>query len=236
MDMESLGDLVESVATELRDDDTSVPADPDIEVEVEGDELLDSDQHYVFASKIRFAWQKDDQEILDRIQAAAEKVFNDLFSDAISVIDGLYRAMRVPRINPTTGAVLKDAQNRPVWQLDPDTGRPIETLSQLSGQDLDEAIFALEGVLLVVAPEINRLRLDALYAQNASKDVHDDFWPASGTDASRQTKANTGSREARWQAYFRYYCFSTANSFLKELQQFVRRIDSIRYRQINSQL
>lgn len=224
--------LAESVAGELRGD-ISVSADSDIEVEVEGDEPLDSDQHYVFASKMRFAWKTDDQEILDRIQAASDLVFRDLFASAIDAIDNLYRAMRIPRINSTTGQELKDSQDRPVWQLD-DTGRPIETLTQLTGQDLDDAILTLSGVLLVAAPKINRLRLDALYAQNAAKDVHDDFWPSSGTDAGRQAKANIGSREARWTAYFRYYLFSTSNCFQQEVKAFVRRIESIRYRQVNN--
>jgi hypothetical protein len=230
--MSNLGDLAESVAVELRTGESMPPMpsdDPEVESEemLDEDDRLDSERGYVFSNKIRFSWKTDDQEILDRIRKAADLVFQDLFAEAIGIIDHFYLSMRVPLGNGPDG--------RPVWQLDEVTNKPVERIDQLTGQDIDQAILDLERVLLTITPQVNQLRLEALMAQNSAKDSFDDAWPASGIAGERQSRANTKSRTERWHGFFRYYVYSTANTFYQEVKQFSRKLENIRYRQIQSQ-
>lgn len=230
--MSNLGDLAESVAVELRLGESLPPSptdDPVIEGEagLDEDDQLDAERGYVFANKIRFARSTDDQEILNRIRRAADQVFQELFGEAIEIIDDFYLSMRVPLGTGPDG--------RPIWQLDEVTHRPVERIDQLTGQDIDQAILNLERILLTITPQVNQLRLEALMAQNSAKDAFDDGWPASGIDRDRTSRANIVSRTERWHGFFRYYIYSTANSFFQEIKQFTRKLENIRYRQMQTQ-
>ena len=231
--MSNLGDLAESVAAELTAAESMPPQpsdDPVIESEqvLEDDEQLDAERGYVFSNKIRFAWKSDDQEILDRIRHAADQVFQQLFAEVIEIIDQFYLSMRVP-LGP-------GPDGRMMWKLDEVTGRPEERIDQLTGQDIDQAILNLERILLTITPQVNQLRLEALMAQNSAKDSFDDAWPASGIAGDRTARANTQSRTERWHGFFRYYVYSTANTFYQEIKQFTRKLENIRYRQMQSQV
>ena len=227
--MDSLGDLAESVVSEMRMGEP-VPAPPSDDFTdgvLEDDDQLDSERGYVFANKARFSWKNDDQEVLDRIRKAADEIFQDLFGEAIGIIDQFYRAMRVPLGTGPDG--------RPQWQLDEVTGRPLERIDQLTGQDIDQAIIDLERILLSVTPQVNDLRLEALMAQNTAKDAFDDAWPVSGLAGDRAARANRQSRAERWHGFFRYYLYSTANTFYQECKSFSRKLENVRYRQMRDQ-
>lgn len=231
--MSNLGDLAESVVSEIRMGESmpSMPSDDPVlegEASLDDDDQLDAERGYVFSNKIRFSWKTDDQEILNRIRRAADQVFQELFGEAIGIIDEFYRAMRVPLGSGPDG--------RPVWQMDEITNRPLERIDQLTGQDIDQAILDLERVLLSVTPQVNQLRLEALMAQNSAKDAFDESWPSSGIAGDRSARANLQSRSERWHGFFRYYLYSTANSFYQEIKQFSRKLENIRYRQMQTQV
>lgn len=230
--MSNLGDLAESVAAELSTGESMPPApadDPMIENEelLDEDDQLDSERGYVFSNNVRFSWKSDDQEILNRIRKAADQVFQDLFAEAIGIIDQFYLRMRVPLGTGPDG--------RTIWELDEATNKPVERIDQLTGQDIDQTLLDLERILLTITPQVNQLRLEALMAQNSAKDAFDDAWPASGIAGERQSRANTKSRQERWFGFFRYYIYSTANTFYQEVKQFSRKLENIRYRQMQSQ-
>lgn len=225
------GDLAESVADDLSVE-SSMPDEPEDDLMPEGDEPLDSEQPYVFASKIRFALKTDDAEILRRCRRAADSVFQKLFADAIVTIDNLYLAMRVPQRDPNSGRILTDSGGRTVWETD-ETGNPVEDIHRVSGADLDNIILKLEYQTLCIIRQVTNLRLEALQAQTISKDSFDDAWaPTRGTETTRKSAASAGSREDRWFSFYRYYIYATANAFLSEIRLFTRRLDSIRYRSL----
>lgn len=206
---------------------TSPPAtDPTLDTPPDPDDSLDSDRGYIFSNRVRFAWKHDDEELLIRIRKSADHLFSELFADAVDTIDRLYGDMRVPR------AVGPDG--RTIWETDAQ-GRPVERLDQLTGQSMDQAILDLERIVLTITPQVNQLRLEALFAQNAAKDAFDDAFPPSGLADDRTARANRSSREDRWSAYWRYYIYSTANVFYQECKQFIRRLENVRYRQMQTQ-
>jgi len=215
----SPGDLAEKVATEFVAEATSVVDDvvpPTVE------DLRRP------LSKIRFSWTNEDRDILDRLRIAAEVLFGQMFAGAIDIIDTFYARMRVPLGTGPDG--------RMHWQVDED-GRMVEDFSQLTGQDLRETIVGLQRVLLEVTPEVSKLMLEAIMAHTIAKDSFDEGWfsVVDGTQGDRTAKGNQLSRQDRWHALFRLYLYETANSFLKELNAFIRRLENIDYRQSREQ-
>lgn len=221
--MTILGDLAEKVATEMGAEFIAPLNEP-----LPQDELA-AERTSIF-TKIRFAWGPQDKAILDRIRAAADAVFIELFADIITAIDQFYASMRVPEVNEH-GIVRIGPDGRTVWKLD-ERGRPIEDISQLTGQDVDKAILDLQRLLLEVAPQVDLLMREAVYAHHAARDAHDDAWfgVVEGTQGDRTARSNRESRIERYHAYFRMCLHSSADSFLKEVNAFLKRLDNISYR------
>lgn len=219
-----VGDLAERAASGL-DADMGIPVGdglpPDV-MTIEGKGLL---------SKIRFAWRPADRSIQDRMRAAADAVFLELFADAIVIIDEFYGQLRVPEVNPN-GIVVVGSDGRPRWCRDEVTGKPIEKITQLTGQDFDQAILSLQRVLLEVSPQVNALMLEAIYAYHTAKDAHDDAWfgMVEGTQGDRSAHSNRESRQDRYHAHFRYHVYMTAKCFLDEITALVKRLESLSFR------
>ncbi len=215
-----LGDMAARVASEL-----SVEADASLaEGAALSDPLADEKSHIL--TKIRFAWRPTDQEILQRIRAASDATFLELFAEAITVIDDFYATMRVPEAQGPDG--------RPLWKIDEQTGRPAEDLSQLTGQDVDKAILDLQRILMSVSTEVNHLMLEAVAAHHIAKDIYDDSWGSviEGTQGDRTARSNRAARVDRWHAHFRFCLYSTAKTFLDEINAFLKRLDNIAYREM----
>jgi hypothetical protein len=228
----SLSELAEKAATEMV-----------LDIEEPLRSAGDNDQGEVMTieknsilSKIRFAWRPADKQILERIHAAAEALFLELYADAITTIDEFYASLRVPQVTDS-GVTIIGSNGRPVWVIDEATGRPMEDISQLTGQDIDEAILRLQRVLLEVVPQVNELMLEALAAYHIAKDSYDDAWfgMVEGTQGDRTAHSNRQSRVDKWHSYFRHYVFSQSKVFLDEINALLRRLDNIAYRQQRSQ-
>jgi len=223
-----LGDLAEKVVSEMGDEFVA-PIDEQLPQDVLAQERIG-----IF-TKIRFAWGAQDKAILDRVSAAANSVFFELYGDVIAVIDDFYASMRVPDVTEH-GTTRIDSSGRIVWKLD-EHDHPVEDISQLTGQDIETAILRLQRLMLEIAPRIDELMREAVYAHHVSRDTHDDAWFSSieGTQGDRTARSNQASRIDRYHAYFRYCLYSAADSFHKEVQQFIRRLENVRYRQTRSQ-
>lgn len=181
-------------------------------------------------TKIRFSWRPEDRAILERIRASAESMFAEAFEAAISAIDHFYLQLRVPRHRD--GIVLMGADGRPVWETE--NGRPVERWDQLTGQDVEYTLANLERVKLAVAPRVNQLLLEAMWAKNVSADIHDEAYTKVMEDTvpGRTARANKESREDRYHAFFRFYLYSTAKTFLDEIDNFMKLLTNIRYWQV----
>jgi len=220
--MTALGDLAEKVAAEF---EAAVTAPLAEAVPVPSADEMKAN---IF-TRIRFSWRSEDRQILERIRAAADAMFAELFAEAIVVIDEFYARMRVP-----TGKL--DANRRMTWEFGPD-GKPIESIDQLTGQDIRQTVFKLERVLLEVTPQVTGLMMEAIMAHNIAKDAADDAWfgVVEGTQGDRTARANRESRLDRWHAFFKLYLYESGSSFLKEINAFVRRLENLDYRQTQAQ-
>lgn len=225
-----LGDLAERVAQKL-DTDVSAPVQ---EATAIAEEAVLQDDNKLF-SKIRFSWKPEDRAILERIRMSADAMFEEAFTAAIEALDWFYLQLRVPKTD-NNGANLRDAEGRIVWETD-DFGRPIESWKQMTGDDIEKTLVDLERIRLVVAPQVNQLFLEALMARHIAQDTHDESWLSmfEGTVQDKTSKANRESRVDRYHAYFRFYTYSVAKTFLDEITQFQRTLENVRRWQVNSQ-
>jgi len=228
--MSQLGDLASMVATQLVTE-TVAPVE---EAAAIAEEAALQAENSLF-TKISFSWRPEDRVILERIQVAADAMFEEAFAVTIAIIDNFYAQLRVPRLD-NNGMVVKDASGRTVWQEDPLTHKPIERWSQLTGQDIEMTLASLQRVKFTLVPEVNKLHLEALYARHLSTDASDEGWfSVMGTQGDRSARASRDSRVQRYHAFFRYTLYSTAKTFLDEVNAFEKILTNIRYWQIRSQ-
>lgn len=186
-------------------------------------------------SKLKFEWRDSDKMILDQIRTAADAAFMEAFRDSIAVMDRLYESVRVPEHN-AHGVVTLDANGRTVWQTD-SNGKYLEDWDNLTGQDIEQCLFDISRIRLYVAPQVNELLMEAMFAKRIHTDQHDDAYiaPVQGTVADRTAIANRKSREDNYQAFYRYWMWSQADTFLKELWNVQRMLERMRDWGVRSQ-
>ena len=234
MGTKPFSDLAESVSVQFTDEVFAPLTD---NVLNEG-EVLDSDERNSLFSKIRFSWRAEDRAILDRIKISANDLVEETFGEAIATIDRLYEQLRVPETKKygDSEVVLRDSTGRVVWPRN-EAGKIIEQWDQLTGQDIEMTIADLLRLKLLIAPEVNHLLNDAIYAKHVAADAYDDAWGTvvQGTQGDRTAKANRASKVDRYHAHFRYVLYSTANTLMREVVVFISRLGDIREWQIRSQ-
>ncbi|WP_267716685.1 hypothetical protein [Streptomyces sp. CoH17] len=189
-------------------------------------EVKKSEYSYLF-EKISYEWRPEDKNALVQLRAAASKLIGDLFGSAIDVIDEVYKQARVPATNEH-GATLRDSEGRIVWKTG-GSGLALEDWSQVTGQDLEKALWDLQQVKLVSAQRVSELFLEAVFA----KHTYNDFWHEAfeavmdGTQGQRSARANREAKKDKYAAYFRYYLWHRADSFQREITSIMRILERI---------
>ena len=161
--------------------------------------------------KIEFSWKEQDKNAIVQLRAAAEVVFEDLFSTSVAALDKFYSSIRV--YDP----------DRPGRYLKTETGAYVEDWSQLSGQDLIKAIFDLQREKVFISQKLSNLFLEASFAKQISTDVYYDAYRKlmEGTVGDRTAYANQQSKVDRYAAFFRYWIWHSASAFQKEIDRTV---------------
>jgi len=228
------GDLAAQVADRLQREHTEeILASGEVSVDNE-DPMVREARRSIF-SKIEFRWRASDEKILAQIRAGVDVLFKDMYSEMTAIVDRFYAQMRVPEINSETGVVIKDSRGRVIWQKDPRTGGYVEDWGQLTGQDIEEALFSITRLRLNLAPRVNDLLNEAVFAKHIADDSHYDAYTklVEGTVKDRDAYASQHSRTDKYHAFFRYYLWSHADAFLKELTNFTRVLERVRYWRID---
>lgn len=186
-------------------------------------------------SKIKFEWRDSDRMILDQIRAAANRGFLEAFHDCIDVLDRFYESVRVPEVN-AEGIIKLDPDGRPIWQKD-EHDRYLEDWDNLTGQDIERCLFDLARIRLYVAPQVNDLLMEAMFAKRIQTDIHDDAYlgPVEGTVADRTAKANRKARQDSYHAFYRFWLWKQGDTFLQELTNTQKMLEKLRDWGIRSQ-
>lgn len=207
-------DLAAQVAEELKQAHENSIEDPEKFLD-EKDELEFEARRSIFR-KIQYSWHNSDGLILEQIKSGANAQFVEEFDKAIEIIDSFYMELRVP-----TGQIGLDG--RMIWQLDPETKKPIEDWSQITGQDIDKTLLDLQKLKFTLSQKVNTLLLEAVYAKYVYGDKHDDTFlkVVDGTQLDKGAKANQSARTDKYHAFFRYWLFRSSDVFLKEIDSFM---------------
>ena len=226
---EPLGDLAERLAERLTTDSSA----PVQEAAAITEEAALQDANNIF-TKVRFSWRPEDRAALEQIRMSADGVFEEAFSVAIALIDDFYTSLRIPE--QRNGVVVRGADGRIVWKKN-ESGQPLEDWTQITGQDVEHTLANLARLKMEVAPQVNQLMLEALYARTVASDVYDDEWVGIMEDTipGRTARSNRASRTDRYHAYFRFYIYSVAKTFLDEILNFEKLLTNVRYWQVRTQ-
>lgn len=231
-----VGDLATGVAADLQDQHLDALLASGEPVVDEEEPMRAEARRSVFA-KIEFKWRSSDAQILDQIRAAVDRVFKELFDEAIVAVDVLYEEMRIPETQVIDGerVVLRDGSGRVIWQKD-SRGNEVEDWGQMTGQDLEQCLADISRIRLALAPQLNDLLLEAVFAKHIADDAYSDAYAGllDGTIPDRNAYASRTSRQDKYHAFFRYYLYSHAEAFMKELNNFARVLDRILYFRINA--
>ncbi|HEY6021179.1 MAG TPA: hypothetical protein VIY48_15120 [Candidatus Paceibacterota bacterium] len=167
--------------------------------------------------KIEFSWREEDKNAIKQLRAAAESVFESLFSGSIAALDRFYSSIRV--YDP----------DRPGRFQRTETGAYVEDWSQLSGQDLIKAIFDLQREKVYISQQLSNLFLEASFAKQVSTDVYYEAYRKlmEGTVGDRTAYANQQSKVDRYAAFFRYWIWHSASAFQKEIDGTVRVLEKM---------
>ena len=167
--------------------------------------------------KIEFHWREEDKNAITQLRAAGEVVFEDLFAGSIAALDRFYSSIRV------------HDPNRPGRYLKTDAGAYVEDWSQLSGQDLIQAIFDLQREKVYISQKISNLFLEASFAKQISTDVYYEAYKKlmEGTVGDRTAYANQQSKVDRYAAFFRYWIWHSASAFQREIDGTMRVLEKM---------
>ena len=168
--------------------------------------------------KIEFSWKEEDKHAIVQLRAASTVVFEDLFADSIGALDRFYNSIRV-----------KDP-DRPGRYLKSEDGRRfVEDWSQLSGQDLIQAIFDLQREKVFISQKLSNLFLEASFAKQVSTDVYYEAYRRlmEGTVGDRTAYANQQSKVDRYAAFFRYWIWHSASAFQARIDESIRTLEKM---------
>jgi hypothetical protein len=179
-----------------------------------------------------FHWRPADKQMLDQIRLSAKLTMGELYEVAQRIIDEFYAQMRVPVIDGNGMAVL-DSDRRQVFERDR-FGNYVENIDQITGQDIEKAILDLQRVRCVVASLHAQLLSEAILARNLYEDKHSEGYESlvEGTQGDRNAKASRVSRQEKYKAYFHWNLYNASNSFLVEINSFVRLLDRMVERRV----
>lgn len=225
--MPRVGDLAAQVALQLQDEHLAVVERG--EAVVDEEEPMRAETRKALFSKIEFKWRASDHQILEQIKAASDRVFKDLYDEAITAMDVFYASLRVAEVNEH-GVVLRDSGGRMLWQKD-SRGQEIEDWGRLTGDDLEKCLFDLTRLKLALAPQLNELLLEAVFAKHIADDAHQDGYAEllDGTIGDRNSYASRKGRQDKYHAFFRYWLYLQAHTFMSEMTNFCRVLERIRY-------
>ena len=89
----------------------------------------------------------------------------------------------------------------------------------------------LSRVKLEIAPKVNELLLEAVFAKHIHDDQFQDAYSelVEETIPGRNAYAARKTRQDKYHAFFCYYLWSSSKTFLDEINNFCRVLEKVRY-------
>lgn len=231
--MTRVGDLAAQAADQLMTEHVKA-IDADGEEELGDEEVMIRELKKNLFSKIQFRWRSEDEKILEQIRAGVDELFAEMYEESFYIIDEFYGQMRIPV--QVDGLVQTDRDGRVIWKRD-QRGREVEDLDQLTGQDIEKTLLDITRLKLLLTPQANDLLLEAIFAKHVFDEMYHQAYESvmDGTIKDREAHASRQSRVDKYHAFFRFYLYSHAEVFLKEVNNFARVLERIRFWRTDAQ-
>ncbi len=223
--MRSPGDFAEEVAQEFLAKHEDVLTEDETLIDQEGPLVVES-KHALF-KKVDFRWRPSDRRFLETVRASVDATFAKIYAPAFAVIDEFYSAARVQELTEH-GVALFDEQGRPVWKKK--DGKIVEDWSQITGQDIEQALFHLQRHKISIADQQSQLLQEAILAKHAEDDIRNAAWEAiiDGTNVDKNAKASRVSLNDKYHAFWRYSLYLRSQTFTNEVSNFMRLLERLR--------
>jgi hypothetical protein len=185
-------------------------------------------RHRLVQNKVKPDWKQDDRLVIDQLKSAAEMVVADLYGASFQLLDEIYTSVRTARVNKH-GQVITDKDGRPVWERNPD-GTYVEDWKSLDGYDIERTLLKLQELKIVTSQRVQELFLETAYARYVYQDEYHAAFesPVQGTNPQREAVANRKARDDRYNYLYRYWIYSNAQVFEREIKEVARLFERIR--------
>lgn len=171
--------------------------------------LIDDDVEdlkYYAKRKLVVDWDKEDGEAIEEIRNFAETVYLDMFGDILLLIEELYDKT--------------------------DKG---ENWGLLTTKHMESYLLKLSKLKVETSTQINRVKLDALFAKySLDDDFHAAYLAGGGTNNLREAKAHTETIEKRYSYFFRFYIHTMCEGLAREIDGLVKNLNSALFRRGSS--
>jgi|GEM_PF-6991451 hypothetical protein len=225
--MEYPGDIAVRVATDFQDKWLAT-VDEDMLRALDEVADLHIEKRRTLFTKMEFRWRPADRKFLEQVRLSGDMTIREIYGAAQAIMDEFYASMRVPEtqvIGSDQVAVL-DSSGRQVFKKN-EHGDYIEDISQLTGQDIEQALLNMERVRFVVSTVHAQLLSEAILARNLYDDRREAGYESllEGTQGDRNARAARESRRDKYKAYFHWHLYQSSNAFLLEIDRFTRLLD-----------
>lgn len=225
--MTRIGDLAAQAADQMMEDHVKLLTEAG-EEQLNDEEIMIREAKKSLFSKIQFKWRPEDEKILEQIRAGVDEMFAEMYSEAFYIIDEFYGQMRIPET--VEGLVQYDSTGRVKWQRD-QRDHEVEDLDQLTGQDIEKTLLDITRLKLLLAPQANELLLEAIFAKHVFDEETAKAYESvmEGTIKDREAHASRAARTDKYFAFFKFHLYSHAEVFLREVNNFARVLERVRF-------
>jgi len=200
----------------------------DFDPETEETKDVKYERYRLTHTKLKPEWRPEDKSAVEQLKSAAELVVNDIFGASFAILDELYSSVRVPVLTKYETPAL-DAKNRIIWQRD-ESGEYLEDWRKLDGYDIERALVRLQNLRLETSQRVQELFLETLMAKYSLQDEWHAAYeaPVQGTNPQREAVANRRAKNDRYNYLFRFWIYSNASVFEREIKDTSRLLERIR--------
>ncbi len=144
------------------------------EIEQGEDQPAESDPHpdrtrlfsHTGFSRMRTAWNPEEQSIIDFARSRAETEVTQVFADVYRILGAMYDIVREAEVDSSTGEVINDSLGLPVWRTD-QYGSVIEDWSRLTEKEKENFLYQISTRLVMWEQRAADLWMEAMLAKGS---------------------------------------------------------------------
>lgn len=180
---------------------------------------------HVNFSRMRTQWSKNDKIVIEEIRRQAENVIFSQFMDAYSLLDRIYRCVRTPLVDETTGELSKNRRGQHLWKVS-EIGLPLEDWTKVTDKDRFNWVHEITVHLFEWRQQAAALWGDAMFAKGIWEEVFAQAYvaPDKGTIDDRTQAGHLASMEDRYFSIFLSLLSRRADGIVSSMELICQRL------------